>query len=183
MLARPVQNSGRKFFKPDYIADSVGDIDFPLLQKRGVKAVLIDLDGTVVSRGTFDVEKKLTDYLKKQTVKIYIATNRPKSRDLKNLKESLHASGVVHPTGIFMKPLPKYFRQAVTDHQLKVSEVAMIGDRYIQDILGANRAGLTTVLVRKLGKSKGFIDSQISNLEKSYTNKLASQYIPANQSK
>lgn len=175
MLAKPATR-GRKWFKPDFIADSVGAIDFKLLQKRGITAVFIDLDGTVVSRGLFDVDVKLTRYLKKQTVRIFIATNRPKSRDLKNLKESLHASGVIHPSGIFIKPFPKYYKNALQEFKLKRTEVAMIGDRFIQDILGANAAGLTTILVRKLGDSQGFIDTQTSRLEKNFADKLAKSY-------
>lgn len=176
MLANPYTHD-RHPFHPDFIVDHVSDIDFGRLQARGIKAVLIDLDGTVVSRGTFEVDAKITEHLRNQTVKIYIATNRPKSRDLKNLRESLHASGVIHPIGIHAKPFPKYYAQAAIDHGLNPSEVAMIGDRYIQDILGANRAKLTTVLVRKLGRSHGIFDQQLSNLEKYYTNHLAAKYI------
>jgi len=179
MLANPSGTSGHKRFKPDYIADSVCDIDFALLEARGIKTVLIDLDGTVVSRGTFEVDKKITDCLKKQKVDIYIATNRPKSRDLKDLRQSLYATGVVHPSGVFMKPLPKYFKRAAAEHQLQTSEVAMIGDRYLQDIYGANRAGLTTILVRKLGDSKGYLDTKLSNFEKRRTEKLAAAYVSA----
>lgn len=178
MLANP-NREDRHPFHPDYIVGHVSEIDFGVLEARGVKAVLIDLDGTVVSRGTFEVDPNITEHLKKQSVKIYIATNRPKSRDLKNLRESLHASGVIHPKGMHAKPFPKYYAQAATDHGLNPAEVAMIGDRLIQDIFGANRAGLTTILVRKLGSSHGFFDKQLSRLERSYTDKLSAKYLLA----
>lgn len=174
MLIKPHEMKGR--FKPSYIAKSVLDIDFNYLGSKGIKAVLIDLDGTVVSRGSFEVDAKLVKYLKKQKVNIYIATNRPKSRDLKNLKESLNAVDVIHPKGIFMKPFPQFYKQVTSTHNLKLSEVAMIGDRYLQDIFGANLAGLTTILVYKFGESKGFIDEKLSNFEKNYTNKIALKY-------
>lgn len=176
MLAKPYKRPNP--FEPDYIVSAVTHIDFDYLMSQGIKAVLIDLDGTVVSRGTFEVNEKLTSHLKEQTVRIYIATNRPKSRDLRDLKQSLNASGVIHPKGIFMKPFPRYFKQAVLDHGLSTSEIAMIGDRYVQDIFGANSAGLTTILVHKLGKPKGYIDTMISGLEKKYTNKLVNKYKP-----
>lgn len=177
MLAKPEDIKGLKAFKPDYIVDTVIDIDFKYLQARGVKAVFIDLDGTVVSRESFDVDRRLSDYLKKQSLKIFIATNRPSSRDLKDLKRALNATGVIHPAGIFMKPFPRYFKQALSDFKLSPSEVAMIGDRYFQDIFGANLAGLTTVLVYKLGISKGRVDAMISKIEKKHTTNLASRYI------
>ena len=177
MLAKPHHMKGLKLFHPDYIANTVYNIDFNYLQERGIKAVLIDLDGTVVSRESFDVDKRITNYLKKQSVEIYIATNRPKSRDLKDLKKLLNARGVIHPVGVFMKPFPRYFKHAASTHQFKASEVAMIGDRYLQDIFGANLAGFTTILVHKLGISKGFIDMHISSIAKKRTDKLAARYI------
>ena len=162
---------------PDYIVDSVSDIDFDWLKNCGIKAVLIDLDGTVVDHGTFTVAPQLSDHLKKQSIDIYIATNRPKSRSLKDLRQSLNAKGVIHPVGIFIKPFLAYYKQAAKKHLLQPSEVAMIGDRYLQDVFGANQAGLTTILVRKLGKPKGFLDTQISRIEKIYTDKLAAFYV------
>lgn len=177
MFVKPMKYSKRRLFHPDYIVKSVCDIDFSLLKSKGIKAVLIDLDGTVVSRGTFNVDKKITTYLKKQLVDIYIATNRPRNRSLKNMKVSLHAKGVIHPSGVFMKPLPQYYRQAAVNHKLKTAEVAMIGDRYIQDIFGANLAGYTTILVRKLGESKGHLDAVISLIERNRTDKLVAKYV------
>lgn len=177
MFIKPTRFSKLRLLHPDYIAKSVCDIDFSILKAKGIKVILIDLDGTVVSRGTFNVDKKITAHLKKQTIDIYIATNRPKNRSLKDLKVSLHAKGVIHPSGIFMKPLPLYYRQAAVSHKFKTAEVAMIGDRYLQDIFGANLAGYTTILVRKLGQPQGFLDTMLSHLEHNRTNKLMSKYI------
>ncbi len=61
----------------DYIADSVAEIDFKLLQSRGIKACFIDLDGTVVARDTFEVDRKIIKQLNNSQLPIYIATNRP----------------------------------------------------------------------------------------------------------
>jgi HAD superfamily phosphatase (TIGR01668 family) len=176
MLSKPTKSTGRKLFWPDFIADSVSEIDFNLLNFKGIKVVLIDLDGTVVSRGTFSVDQNLSEFLKKQKVDIYIATNRPKSRSLRNLELLLHARSVIHPKGMSVKPLPGYYSRALSTHDLRRNEVAMIGDRFIQDIFGANLAGLTTILIRKLGKSHGIFDKQLSKIERRYTERLASKY-------
>jgi len=167
-----------KHFSPNYIAASITDIDFAYLQHQGVKAALIDLDGTVVARGTYEVSKDIREYLRKQPLMIYIATNRPKSRSLKDLKEHLNASGVIHPIGLWGKPFPKYYAQAASDHGLDPKQVVMIGDRYLQDIYGANLAGLRTVAVRKLDRPTNIIDALLSRLERRRNDRLAREYLP-----
>lgn len=164
---------------PDFIADTVSKIDFQRLQSLGIKAVFIDLDGTVVARSTFKVSPLIREALADSGMKIYIATNRPKSRGLKNLIKDLGAEGAVHPHFIFGKPTRRYFSNGMRDKDLKPHEAIMIGDRYVQDILGANRAGMHSLLVYKLDKPVGKADEIISGIEKKFTlsiTKLYEQY-------
>lgn len=163
-------------FRPDFIAQSVSDIDFELLATYGIKICFVDLDGTVVERGKFEVSKKTIDTLKNSKLKVYIATNRPKSRDLKNLRQDLHSEGVIHPHFIYAKPTRRYFENALLDFSLKRNEVVMIGDRFFQDMYGANRAGIFSLLVRKLDRSQGFFDHIISRVEKHYMDRLVKRY-------
>lgn len=176
MLKNTSNNNG--VFWPDYMAQSVESIDFKYLKKQGIKAVMIDLDGTVVERGKYEVSKAISEALKKQELKVYIATNRPQSRSLKDLKERLNASGVVHPKGIVGKPFAHYYKKSLESLGLGKGQVAMIGDRYLQDIYGANRAGLVTINVAKLGKSTNIVDKLLSNLEKKRTSKIIKYYEP-----
>jgi HAD superfamily phosphatase (TIGR01668 family) len=175
MFAR-LHTSRKKPFQPDYIAQSITDVNFKHLATQGIKAVFVDLDGTVVARGRYDVDPKISEVLSSQPLRVYIATNRPKSRDLKNLKELLNADGVIHPRGVASKPFPAYFKTACQEHGLRPSEVVMIGDRYIQDIIGANSAGLTTVVVYKLDKPTNWIDGLLSQLEQKLTTRLSARY-------
>lgn len=163
-------------FKPDFISSSIADVDFTYLKKLGITACFIDLDGTVVSRSTYDVDPEISRSLQKSGLQVHIATNRPVGRDLKNLKDDLHAKSVIHPKGISPKPSKQYYYYALRDTGLKASEVVMIGDRYFQDILGANRSGIYSLLVYKLGDSKGRTDKAISNLEKLITEKFSRSY-------
>ena len=57
------------------------------------------------------------------------------------------------PHGVF-KPSLSYYRKLIKLADLSPPEVVMIGDRLFQDILGANRAGINSVLVDKLGPIK-----------------------------
>jgi HAD superfamily phosphatase (TIGR01668 family) len=161
---------------PDYIANAITDVNFTYLEKMGIKAIFVDLDGTVVARGTYDVASDISQTLSSQPLKVFIATNRPKSRDLKNLKQLLNANGVIHPHGFAGKPFPRYFKTACREHNLQPHEVAMIGDRYIQDIIGAHLAGLATIVVYKLDASTNWFDHLLSGIERRLTRRFARKY-------
>lgn len=162
--------------KPDFIAESISKVDFEYLKKLGIKACLIDLDGTVVSAGKFKVDRKVRKFLKSVQMPLHIATNRPKSRSLKNLKEDLNAVSVIHPRGLAGKPSKLYYKNASKSLKLQPSQLAMIGDRFIQDILGANRAGLYSVLVHKFGDYRSNADKYISETEKILLKIISSGY-------
>lgn len=175
LIRKNLQGSKKShMFLPDFIAKSVTDIDFDLLTTLGVKSCFIDLDGTVVSRGEFEVRADIVAVLKKADQSMFIATNRPKSRDLKTLQHDLKATGVIHPHGLWGKPFKRYYRTGLKEHGFDKHEVVMIGDRYLQDIYGANRAGMYTLLIGdKLGASKGIGDKLLSKAEHSVTHFIA----------
>ena len=163
-------------FRPDFIAKSVSDIDFAYLASRSLKACFIDLDGTVVARGQYDVDPAIIKKLRACSMPIFIATNRPKSRALKNLKADLTAIAIIHPEGLYPKPSKTYYRRALARHNLQPYEVVMIGDRYIQDIWGANRAGLNSLVVHKTGVSVGKVDLLLSKFEAFATAHFSGRY-------
>ncbi len=166
-------------FRPDFIAKDIPDIDFVALRKLGIKACMIDLDGTVVERGTYEISRPTVEVLQRaaKDMQLYIATNRPKSRDLKNLKQDIGAVGVVHPQFIYGKPFKRYFINGVKAMGLRPHEVVMIGDRYIQDIFGSNGAGVYSLLVRKIDQPKGAFDTFLSGTERRYTDRLTKEYL------
>jgi HAD superfamily phosphatase (TIGR01668 family) len=161
---------------PDFIAASVRDIDFHFLRELGVTTCLVDLDGTVVERDTYEVDPILAQTLARSGLDVHIATNRPLSRDLKNLKSDLGAKSVIHPKGLRGKPTIQYYHTALQGLEREPQQVVMIGDRYIQDILGANRAGIYSLLVYKLGPSKGRADRWFSSFEQYLTNISSRKY-------
>ena len=63
---------------PRYMARSVAEIDFAFLYSQGYRTCLIDLDGTVVERGMYEVSDKTKQALCGQRLQVFIATNRPK---------------------------------------------------------------------------------------------------------
>ena len=72
-----------------------------------------------------------------------------------------------------MKPLKRNFLKIMDKHDLKDSEVAIIGDQFLTDIIGGNKVGITTILVNPIGL-KDFFFTKINRIrEKQIMNKLA----------
>lgn len=143
---------------PDFIAESVNDIDFDKLKSKGIKACFFDLDHTLLTINTHDISPRMIEHIKSSSLDLYIATNRQFSEKLDHIAKQIEAKAVMHAASkIMAKPNKKYYKKAVELTGFKPEEIAMIGDRVVQDIWGAKRAGLNkTVLVHKLGPVKWY---------------------------
>jgi HAD superfamily phosphatase (TIGR01668 family) len=137
-------------FKPDYVASSVSSIDFKLLKNRGIKCVAFDIDGTLTKNGSLMIDLELAKLIKTKLdlagIKTrFLASNS--KRKLNNIAKILGAFEIHQPEGYAGKPSKKYYESLLVKTGLNPDEVAMIGDRLLQDTWGANTAGLVTVLV------------------------------------
>lgn len=139
-------------YLPDFIVNSVTDIDFDYLQSQGVRVCLFDLDHTILHHGTTIVQPQILDHIHKSGMKVYIATNRVHSTVLDEIAKQLHADGVIHAIrGIYAKPSRAYYQHAIEKSGCKPEQIVMIGDRIIQDIWGSRRSGLKAILLSKFG--------------------------------
>ena len=71
-----------------------------------------------------------------------------------------------------MKPLKRKFKKVLGMFNLDFSEAALIGDQVLTDVLGANRCGITSILVDPLTEDDGFFTKINRKLEKIALNKL-----------
>jgi HAD superfamily phosphatase (TIGR01668 family) len=161
---------------PDFIAPSVAEIDFPFLYRMGIRGCFIDLDGTIVERGKHEIGDELSQILADQPLTVFLATNRPKGRSLQDLKERTHAQHVIHPASVRGKPFKAYYRAALRQVELEPAQAVMVGDRYLQDVVGANRAGLYTVMVHKFGRAEAFDDKLQSRVDAFFLRRFAGRY-------
>ncbi len=137
---------------PDFVAKNVEDIDFSYLKKQGVKACFFDLDHTILNQGTNLVSETILKQLRGLNIELYIATNRRYTDELRVISKQLHSRGIMHsaPKGIF-KPRKAYYERLIALAGVAPENIVMVGDRIFQDIWGANRMGVRSVLVSKLG--------------------------------
>lgn len=142
---------------PDYVVDSVFNIDFRGLQTLGIRCLVLDVDHTLVSYRVHVLDDTMRDFLLDQKSrgyieKIFLASNS--TRNLNAIADSIGAS-VMQPH-FARKPAGAYFKKLQRMLEYRPQEVVMVGDKLLTDILGGNRAGFVTVLVTPIGPDRLF---------------------------
>ncbi len=140
---------------PDYIVDSVQDIYIAELPQRS-EAIAFDADSTLVEHGESITSDSVLNFLKNLPLPVHIATNRIEQKATE-LASYLRADSVTFATSQYRKPQKAYFDKLASNAGRKPSELVMVGDRIFTDVYGANKAGLTTIYVKALGRDPWFI--------------------------
>jgi HAD superfamily phosphatase (TIGR01668 family) len=133
---------------PDLEADSLNEINIKLLKDYGIEALLFDVDGSITSFHANKVNervRKAYDTLK-TNFQCYIISNSSDERR-KKLEGYFGAPAV--QTRI-KKPNEAPYLEALLALGISPSKAAMIGDRYLTDIAGANNVGIYSIKVRCL---------------------------------
>ena len=139
---------GIHIFYPCALAESVFTIDYGALISLGYKGIIFDIDNTLVPHGkdsTPEVDA-LFEEIKATGLKTVFLSNNSRER-VERFNKNI-SSPFVSSAG---KPIPKNFRKAAKLTGLDRKEIIYIGDQIFTDILGANLAGLDTILVKYIG--------------------------------
>lgn len=143
-----------KAIVPDLYVHSIYDIDFNRLQRRGIKAAIVDLDNTLVEANRPDPTPKLVswlDQLQGMGFRVMIVSNNTRTR-VSRFATPLQVPFIHHAR----KPLTGAFKKAMQHLEVKPEETVVIGDQLFTDVLGAKRMGLFAILVVPISKSEGF---------------------------
>ena len=133
---------------PDVYAQSIFTIDYEKLKKNGIKCLLIDLDNTIAPVNINEPDKSVKDLineLNSMEFKLFIISNSSKNR-VRPFKEQLNIDSA-HSA---KKPFSKKYKKIMRVYRFKDTEMAAIGDQLFTDILGANKAGITSILVNPM---------------------------------
>lgn len=137
-------------YVPDMYKKSIYVVDYKKLKESGIKCLLFDLDNTIVPYSVKKPPKKVKDLFKsltQQGFKVIIFSNSGKKR-LQPFKEELNVD--VCPRAF--KPSPKKFLSVMKELKYNESEIAILGDQMLTDIVGGNRVGITTILTNPITK-------------------------------
>ena len=135
-------------FKPTWMVDAIYKITPEQLQTHGIKAVLTDLDNTLIAwnnpDGTIELQQWLLT-LKKAGIPVIVVSNNNEER-VRYAVERFDIDFVARA----LKPLGKGIREGVRRLNLSKDEVVMVGDQIMTDVRAANRVGVRSILVKPI---------------------------------
>lgn len=148
----------KEYFPYGY-AKSVFAIDYEKLYKMGYRGLILDIDNTFVHHGD-DPTPETDELIRKIQATgfrtLFMSNNDEErvTRFLKNISSMYICEAD--------KPAVKNYKKAVEMLGMKNEEVVCIGDQTFVDIIGANRSGIPSILVRfirldsekKIGKKR-----------------------------
>lgn len=138
-------------FLPDIYQKSIYSINYEALEASGIKVILFDLDNTLVPINSKEPSVRVKDLfedIKKLGIKPVIMSNSGKKR-IEPFKDGLMVDAAYTST----KPLKRKYKKILAVYGVKASEVAAVGDQLVTDIFGANRMGITSILVNPISTS------------------------------
>lgn len=135
-------------FVPDMHCQSIYRIDYKSLLKKGITLLIFDLDNTIASLDQTKPSKEAINLiydLKEMGFNCVLMTNTNKQR-VENFRNMLE----IDTCASAKKPLSKNYHKILKLYRKEPEQVAAIGDQLLTDILGANKIGLTSILVNPI---------------------------------
>ena len=133
---------------PKVLAEELTDITPELLQSFGIRLLMLDFDNTIVPYTTDVPTEKMERWLAAMNasdIQVCIVSNSKRQRVSRFCAERKLAC-ITHAK----KPFSKGIRECLARYAIPASQAALVGDQIYTDTLGANCAGVTSILVRAI---------------------------------
>ena len=127
-------------YKPTWMVSSIYQITPEQLKKLGIKAVLTDLDNTLIAWNNPDGTPELRAWLeemKEANIPVIVVSNNKASR----------VARAVKPFGL------DFISRAMKQLNLQPEQVIMVGDQLMTDIRASHAAKVRSVLVKPIVKT------------------------------
>ena len=160
-------------FLPNQFVKSVFEIQPEELKDKGIKAIITDLDNTLVEWDRTHPTEQVKQWVKTMqdaNIQITVVSNNNESR-CQIFTQSLGIDFI--PAA--RKPLAKAFLEATRRMGVEKDEVVVMGDQVMTDVLGGNRAGYHTILVIPVAQTDGFWTKFNRKVERIILNKFRKQ--------
>ena len=139
-----------RFYPKEYM-ESTYEIDFDKFRKEGYRAVIFDIDNTLVEHGAPADERSmaLIEKLKALGYEIMLLSNNKEPR-VKMFNDAVHVK-YIYKAG---KPGIKNYHAAMVMMGSSEKNTLFVGDQLFTDVWGANRAGIYSILVKPIDKKE-----------------------------
>ena len=155
------KNNGHNIISDEFF-HKIYDMDLLRFFHAGKKYFLVDLDGTIVSRGLRDLSPRVAEWVQKVRKlggDVVIVSNTRGRRRIRCVAKELDVDYIRHAK----KPEPDAFRRAAGKLNAKSEQCVVVGDKSVTDVSGGKNAGMYTVQVEKLTNSI-FITSKLKEI-------------------
>ncbi len=146
---------------------TIPELPIQNLIDMGIRAILLDVDGTLLPGKSTDVPQKVRDWVfeAKKDFSIHLISNNPSKKRISSVAEQLGGINFIYGAA---KPRKHSLLKVLKQLGLKTNKIAIIGDRFFTDILVGNRIGLYTILVKPVHKSDQLINKKeiVQKIEK-----------------
>ena len=133
---------------PSVIVKELPDLTPEFLSQRGIRLLMLDFDNTIVPYTTDVPTQRMRDWLKMMqlsNVLLCVVSNSKRDR-VKVFCEKYGISCITHAK----KPFSKGIRECLERYGVPAENAALVGDQIYTDTLGANCAGITSILVEAI---------------------------------
>jgi HAD superfamily phosphatase (TIGR01668 family) len=149
--------------RPRLYLNAVEDINLRQLQRRGIRALILDLDNTLVTwratRPAGSVVRWVKEARRLGLQPVILSNNH--GQRVREVARRLKVPCIPKAR----KPFGRSYREAMALLGAQPHETAVVGDQVFTDVLGGNRLGLFTILVRPLSRHEFVATKALRRLE------------------
>ena len=130
---------------PNAYLKKVQDINIEFLMKNNIKALILDVDNTLIDyyKNLSEDVIKWASEMKGQGIKLYILSNTNKKEKVEMVAKKLD----IPFRSFAKKPSKKGFKKVQNELQLQSNNIGVVGDQVFTDVIGGNRSKMFTILV------------------------------------
>ena len=120
------------------------------LSELGITSLLIDVDGTLLSRNSNIIPNKVKNWIiqAKEIFHLYLISNNPSEKRIYKIGKEL---GIGYQYRA-LKPRIRKTLEVINNLNRDKNNIAIIGDRIFTDIIVGNRCKIKTILIKRLNK-------------------------------
>lgn len=133
------------FIKPDYNLKNIYEIDLDELKSNGIKAMLFDLDSTLMGSKTGFYTDETIEWLDnvRKDFFVGVVSNNTNTEYMEKVSNCTDFPIVFEAH----KPSIKVAKKFMQEHNLNPETTCFVGDRPLTDIICGKNLGCTTILV------------------------------------
>ena len=133
---------------PKLIVEKLTDLTPEMIRSRNVRLLMLDFDNTIVPYTTNEPTQEMEQWLKmmlEADIQICVVSNSKRDR-VRIFCEKYGIPCITHAK----KPFSKGINECLAKFDIPREQAALVGDQIYTDTLGANSAGVQSILVKAI---------------------------------